>query len=421
MFCKYSLRFDTEQEQLYIKTVAKNNLFYWRLALSVFAVLFALFSLLDVLLIEAEYLRLFLTMRFGIVLPVFFITIGLTFTAFFKRYYESILLGNFIVGGIAIATMLILSPETTAYYGGLFLVLFSGLLLLRIRIQYAMTGAMSILVYLLFGWILFTGLALPQIAAIIFYFAAVLIGGFGLYNLEKFMRETFHYEMQLLDERDALTSRVNAQLKDVHRAQTSTILALSKLVESRDIVTGEHIENVSSLVGQITQALPDEMFENETVPKSVYVDIIRNACALHDIGKVGIPDHILNKPGPLSEEERRIMKKHVIIGYQTLSKVREQYPDNAFINMGCDIALYHHERIDGKGYPNGLKGNEIPLSAKIMALVDVYDALISKRPYKEAWTHEKTLQTIQAGRGSQFDATIVDAFLNVIKEKKNAL
>ena len=415
MFEKYRLKFKADEEQRYVETVGENNRMYWRIALAIFAVLFGLFSALDVVLIESEYLILFLVLRFLVVIPTFIITIGLTFTRFFKRFYEWFLLANFIIGGFVIVTMLILSPDSITYYGGLFLVLFSGILLLRIRLIYAIIGAFSILTYLMLGWVFVSGFEATQIASLLFYIAAVFIGLFGLYYLEHFSRETYHYEMELTKDRDSLASRVSAQLEDLHRAQSSTIIALSKLVESRDHVTGEHIENVSILIKKITRALPLPLFHKEPLDKNTFVDVIANACALHDIGKVGIPDFVLNKPGPLNEDERRLMQRHVIIGYETLLKVREKYPDNAFINMGCDIALYHHERIDGKGYPYGLKSNDIPLSARIMALVDVYDALVSKRPYKDPWPHEKAVETIVSGRGTQFDKDVVDAFLKVVK------
>ena len=142
------------------------------------------------------------------------------------------------------------------------------------------------------------------------------------------------------------------------------------------------------------------------------------ASPLHDIGKVGIPDKILLKPGKLTDEEFKIMKTHVNIGYDTLSKVAHQYDKNSFLKMGMDITLYHHEKWNGSGYNNGLSEDEIPLAARIMALSDVYDALRSKRVYKEAFSHDKSLEIIISSKGSHFDPILVDVFIQNHEEFK---
>ena len=135
------------------------------------------------------------------------------------------------------------------------------------------------------------------------------------------------------------------------------------------------------------------------------------ASPLHDIGKVGIPDSILLKPGKLTEEEFAIMKTHARIGYDTLAQVGSQYSGNSFLKLGMEITLGHHEKWNGSGYPQGLSGESIPLSARIMALADVYDALRSKRVYKEAFSHEKSAGIIREGWGSHFDPVLTDLFL----------
>ena len=131
---------------------------------------------------------------------------------------------------------------------------------------------------------------------------------------------------------------------------------------------------------------------------------------LHDIGKIGIPDAILLKPGKLTPAEFTVMKTHVEIGYQTLKNIDKRYQKNAFLQMGLDITRYHHEKWDGSGYLSQLKGEQIPLSARIMALADVYDALRSKRVYKSAFPHEEAVSIIQEGRGKHFDPELVDLF-----------
>ncbi len=147
-----------------------------------------------------------------------------------------------------------------------------------------------------------------------------------------------------------------------------------------------------------------------------FIDILQKASPLHDIGKVGVRDVILLKPGELTLDEFEEMKLHTSLGANTLKEVYQKYPGNYFIKIGIEIAESHHEKWDGSGYPEGLCGDDIPLSARIMALVDVYDALRSKRVYKEAYSNEKTLKIIEQGRGKHFDTLIVDVFLEFQQE-----
>jgi putative two-component system response regulator len=141
-----------------------------------------------------------------------------------------------------------------------------------------------------------------------------------------------------------------------------------------------------------------------------FVGLIYQTSPLHDIGKVAIPDRILLKPGKLTEEEFEIMKTHTLHGAATLEAAMAEYPETPFLEMARDIALSHHEKYDGRGYPRGLAGDAIPLSARIMALADVYDALTSRRVYKEAFSHEKTRSMILQESGRHFDPAMIEAF-----------
>jgi putative two-component system response regulator len=206
-----------------------------------------------------------------------------------------------------------------------------------------------------------------------------------------------------------LEQLVEEKVQEISSSQMATIYALIKLSESRDDDTGSHIERTASfcrLLAQKIQFIP----QYADVVTGTFIETIYKASPLHDIGKVGIPDSILIKPGKLTDEEFAVMKTHVQIGYDTLSKVVQQYDRNEFLRMGMDIALYHHEKWNGGGYNNGLKGDEIPLSARIMALSDVYDALRSKRVYKDAFSHEKSMEIIISSQGSHFDPALVDVF-----------
>ncbi len=193
-------------------------------------------------------------------------------------------------------------------------------------------------------------------------------------------------------------------------AHHGTILALARLAESRDDETGKHLERVSAYCCFIAEGLREDGHHLDAITPFFLKNIVLSA-PLHDIGKVGIPDSILLKPGPLSEEEWVIMRRHPTIGAETLQHVLEASGEQPYLRMGLEIAWCHHERWDGKGYPRGLQGAEIPLSARIMALADCYDALTRRRPYKEAWSHAEALAYILEQRGKQFDADVVDSFL----------
>ena len=188
------------------------------------------------------------------------------------------------------------------------------------------------------------------------------------------------------------------------------IFALARLVESRDSETGCHLERMRHYSKELATAI----LKSDNPPKEIdglFLDNIFLTSPLHDIGKIGIPDYILLKPGRLDDEELQIMRTHSLIGFKTINEALIKYPKADYLRMSAEIAISHHERFDGSGYPNGLKGEEIPLSARIVALADVYDALVSKRIYKEAYQHKLAKKVIEKERGKHFDPMVVDAFL----------
>jgi putative two-component system response regulator len=206
-----------------------------------------------------------------------------------------------------------------------------------------------------------------------------------------------------------LEDLVKQQVKQISDSQVATIFALAKLAESRDDETGKHLERVRVFCKMLSTHLFDHSdYASQISPG--FIENIYHASPLHDIGKVGIPDRILLKPAKLTPEEFVVMKQHTILGAQTMQAVAEQYPHNPLINMGIDIARSHHEHWDGSGYPDGLLGDAIPLSARIMAVADVYDALRSKRVYKSAFPHVEAYEIILKGGGLHFDPQVVEAF-----------
>jgi putative two-component system response regulator len=205
---------------------------------------------------------------------------------------------------------------------------------------------------------------------------------------------------------------VAEQIREICDSQMSTIFALSKLSESRDSDTGAHLERVQLYCRILAEGFSQEPPYNSTID-AAFITNISSASPLHDIGKVAVADNVLLKPGKLTPEEFEIMKTHSAIGAATMEAVYRKYPKNTFINMGISIARSHHERWDGAGYPDGLKGDGIPLSARIMAIADVYDALRSRRCYKEPLSREKSREIIGSGRGTHFDPVLVNAFLSM--------
>ena len=207
--------------------------------------------------------------------------------------------------------------------------------------------------------------------------------------------------------------------KELFEAQMATIYSLVKLSESRDYNTGAHAERVSvfcELLARHLRSIPRyKDYLNED-----YINNLFKASPLHDIGKVGIPDDILLKQGKLTEEEFEVMKSHTTIGANTLKEIKKKFPDNKFLELGINITLYHHERWDSTGYPHGLSGEEIPLSARIMAIADAYEALRSKRVYKDAYTHEESLEIIKQGAGTFYDPEMVDILIQNQAEFKEA-
>jgi putative two-component system response regulator len=189
------------------------------------------------------------------------------------------------------------------------------------------------------------------------------------------------------------------------------IFAMARLAESRDSETGAHLERVRNYSRALAQHLSGiDKFRAEI--NAEYIRLIYLTSPLHDIGKVGIPDCVLLKPGRLNDREFDIMKTHASLGAQTLDAALRQFPGVKFLQMARDIAASHHERYDGTGYPRQLRGDAIPLCARIVAVADVYDALTSKRVYKDAFAHDIAWSMIVEEAGTQFDPDVVDAFVN---------
>jgi HD-GYP domain-containing protein (c-di-GMP phosphodiesterase class II) len=199
--------------------------------------------------------------------------------------------------------------------------------------------------------------------------------------------------------------------------QNSILKTMASLTEFRDDVTSGHVERTQQYLGILLNAMKKQGVCKEEV-SSWDIDLVLQSAQLHDIGKIAIEDSILKKPGPLTFEEFEQIKEHTVAGEKIILKMGEHVTEQAFLEYARVLAYTHHEKWDGTGYPNGLKGEGIPLLGRAMAIVDVYDALVSNRPYKGAFSHEQAIEIIKNGSGTHFDPMLVDLFVGAIEDSQ---
>lgn len=219
-----------------------------------------------------------------------------------------------------------------------------------------------------------------------------------------------YYRQALQSEVERQTEELNAQHAKIIKIQNSTIISLSNLVENRDSDTGEHVRRTSAYVKALAQKAQADGFYTDELTDT-YIQYLVKAAPMHDIGKIVVPDAILKKPGQLTPEEFEMMKKHASEGGRIVKEILSDAEEEEYVKMAQDIATYHHEKWDGTGYPAGLKVEEIPLSARIMAVADVFDALVSPRCYKQPFPVEKAFEIIEEGAGKHFDPILTAEFL----------
>lgn len=220
------------------------------------------------------------------------------------------------------------------------------------------------------------------------------------------------FEHALMTINASLEDTVRQRTKSLMKTRDAVIFGLAKLAESRDCDTGEHLERISRYSTHLAKAHSKRC---GGVDEQV-VEMIGLASSLHDIGKVGVPDRVLLKPGKLDDEERIEIQKHPKIGADCLDEIERGLGDDGFLSLAREICAFHHEKWDGSGYPYGMSNSEIPMSARLVSLADVYDALRSKRPYKEPFSHDEACKIITEGMGSQFDPAVVQTFLKINRD-----
>jgi putative two-component system response regulator len=260
------------------------------------------------------------------------------------------------------------------------------------------------------------GLSLGAVDYIIKPFhPSLLLKRIVLHLLVEIQRKTLSAqtaELQFFN--DNLHKMVEEKTKNVIELQDAMLKTMAEMVEYRDDITGGHIERTQ----QVIKTLLEEMEKSSVYLEETEgwdVNLLLQSCQLHDIGKISIDDNILKKPGKLTNEEFEKMKEHAVVGEQMIEKIQSLTNENDFLKYAKIFAANHHEKWDGSGYPRGLKGTDIPLLGRIMAVADVYDALISERPYKKAFTHEEAIRIITESSGVQFDPALVEVFTRIAK------
>ncbi|MER2151629.1 MAG: HD domain-containing phosphohydrolase [Candidatus Limivicinus sp.] len=232
----------------------------------------------------------------------------------------------------------------------------------------------------------------------------------------------YHSVTETTEEMVETIENMEKQQEVINKLQNGLILVLADMVESRDQCTGDHVRKTAAYTGIIMRELKKEGIYTDQLNDEFINDVV-NSAPLHDIGKIQVSDTILNKPGKLTDEEFAKMKTHTTAGAEVITHAMNTVSgsDSAYLKEAKNLAHYHHEKWDGSGYPSGLKGEEIPLSARIMAVADVFDALVSKRSYKDGFPFEKAMEIIREGSGKHFDPKIVDAFMRASDEVRQVM
>ncbi len=234
------------------------------------------------------------------------------------------------------------------------------------------------------------------------------------------MMQRIHRTLELDGYRRSLEGMVQQQLQRITQLQQDIIFSMANLIESRDGTTGEHVKRTSGYVNLLVEKMQEKGLYQEEMTRE-YVDYLRKAAPLHDIGKIAIPDAVLQKPGKLTREEYEMIQIHAKEGGRLIRENMSRIAEHEFVDIACDMAACHHEKWAGGGYPEGIKGEEIPLSARILAIADVFDALVSERQYKKGMSLEEAFAIMKEERGKSFEPELLDLFLDAEEDLRHLL
>jgi HD-GYP domain-containing protein (c-di-GMP phosphodiesterase class II) len=421
---------DFNYEQHFIRHY---NLFYYRYAqisLAVGLILVSADFLADYIAFPRESANFY---RLEVCLPVLGVGIAYSFTQFARRHWQFIMAGFIVLVSFSLFWVLLIIDTQ----GGMGLKSWVGILnfvflefycFLILGVQFKVAFASGTLILLAFETSMLPEFAIDlkifiylTYQVVTLFLLAVGVGWWREYVLRKdFSTQTaLKAASNSLEHQNIfLESEVKRRTRELVTSQDAAILTLASVVETRDNETGNHVRRTQHYVAALAKQLrthprfADYLTDDQ-------IDILFKSAPLHDIGKVGIPDSILLKPGKLEPHEFEIMKTHTTLGHSALEDAQERLGTRiGFLACVQEIALNHHEKWEGSGYPRRLAGNDIPISARLMAVADVYDALTSHRVYKAAMSHDQAIAIILEGKGSHFDPDVVDAFVECIDEFK---
>jgi response regulator RpfG family c-di-GMP phosphodiesterase len=283
-------------------------------------------------------------------------------------------------------------------------VAFSAVLLIIVGVEFLVPGASNYKYPL--------DVSLRMIVVYILATGTTLVFETSRQNKDRFNKKLME---RINETNDNLQNIVEERTQKIVKLQNSILKTMSNLVEYRDFVTGEHVERTQYGVSLILEEIRRQKIFAEII-KDWDTNLILQSVQLHDIGKIAISDLILNKPAKLTEEEYEKMKEHAAYGFKIIERIEADSEESELLNHAKIFALTHHEKWDGTGYPNRLRGHNIPLQGRIMAIADVYDALISERPYKKAFTREEAFKIIIDGKGTLFDPVLIELFMEVFNK-----
>jgi len=388
-----------------------------RVAIFSFFIFLMLSSIYDVFAITQNQNALII-LRFAVLLPLYILLFLSTWVEKVAKYYQLLISLVFTLTSVILIIFIMLFPDAYHFYAifGVTIIVF--VLFFEMNVIYSLVSSMiSIGVYQYsVSYYLFEENETAGLITLIYFVLAFLVL-LSNYRNELHFYATYKTETNFERRNLDLESEIANALTEVDTTQRITIESLASLAESKDKNTSDHLERVGFLCKSIAEALPVSYYYDEKYTKNEYAKNIELASLLHDIGKIGVSPSILYKPGPLTDGERKKMEKHTVIGYDTLRRIHKKFPGNKLIDMGIEIARSHHENWDGSGYPDSISKYDIPLSARIVAIVDVFDALVSKRPYKDEFSFQETVGIMKGLRNTKFDPKLLDYFMKVINRK----
>ena len=414
-----SIKFGSEEEKLFEEYSYIKNIKYIRKIGVICAFCYGSFAILDYFLYPDLFME-FSIIRFGIVIPCFLFAFWSSYFEWFKKYNQLVIVSVYFLGSVGIIAMIYIIGSRSYNLSGLFIAFSFGFFLLKIKWLNSIISFILIIMVFIIAGLLYKTVPIEDVLVHLFlYILFGVVGTIGRYHYESYEKLQYMQEESSLSEKTNLENQIVEQLQEINESNETTIFSIAKLAESRDKFTGDHLERVGNLSLLLSKKIPVEIFLQNNLSKNQFLQSIRLASVLHDIGKISISDIILNKPSKLTEEEFEIMKTHSLVGAKTLMSIEKKSNHNIFIKLGIEIAKYHHERWDGAGYPTGIAGTDIPLSARIVSITDVYDALISERPYKVRFSKAKSIKIIEDGKGKHFDPIIADIFLDIARKSQN--